>query len=1120
MNIGVSQALLSQDKLARQEALDLSSFIVEAPAGSGKTELLVQRFLKLLATVDHPEEVLAITFTRKAASEMKARILKYLDAAANNISFSSSHQAMTCHLAHEVLRLKPQWHLDQQTHRLRVMTLDSLSRSLVTKMPLLSKMDVHLNILSEEEMETAFNEVARRVLDNLQSDSDLSQKKVSDAIFLALKGVDYSPLKLKSLLVEMLKNRDQWLPLIFGASEGCELLKKHFSEMVSLIFSHALPVSSLEKVLRSILPGAALNLSFGSENKDNKNELFLPLLEWVAPLEGQSDSIVLWQAIANMVLAQNGQIRKRLTIRQGFLPKTQEKKQMERCLEELAQPEQAAFVEALRVSLLLPSVCFSEQESEVLEAYILLLKLASAELRLLLNEIGKYDYIEIAIQAIESLGRDESPSDLALLLDYQLKHLLVDEFQDTNPMQLRLIERVTQSWLPDDGRTVFLVGDPMQSIYRFRKADVSIFLSCKEKGLGQLTLRSLFLRQNNRSSKKIVNWVNEVMPQAFPLKDDIAKGCVSYRPCLAEKNAQPGQGIQIKCLNRDDSYDQEEASQVCRWVEEIIEREKEINHAEPYRIAILVRAKAHARLIAQSLLLKNIPFEAIELESLYSKQIIQDLLSLTKALIHRADKVSWLAVLRSAWVGLKVHDLHYLLAEGEDQRTVWQIMQDDRRLDSLSEDARERLQFARQTFLSIFSRCDSLLFHDWIEMAWLEFGGPQCLLSKQEMADAQEYFLFLKSLPSDGSPDYDSLERALSYYLSDTVFPGQFNGRISIQIMTIHKAKGLEFDSVILPGLGKTIRSPNQKLILWEETSSLILTAPFLAKFFFEEEGDSPKGLYDFLDYLEKERNYSEMIRLFYVAVTRAKTALYLIGEFQKEGSTEKKMNFQSLLKEQLPFEQNAPLSAQEAGSFPKPVGPVYFVRAKQVSATVKSAGVSKKSDNQARQILQWPDQDSKLKGVLIHLYLCHIARLDLPEEELIKLVSEKKHQWQKTMKAWLVQQFFTKDKIIKAVEEMISVIAEMLKTEKGRWILKRHDHAKAEWELQTLSGTKRIDRFFIENNVYWIIDYKTGKTPSVQTEAEKKSQHRQLDDYANLFKDQIVKKGIYFTQTQEFHEL
>ena len=114
--------------------------------------------------------------------------------------------------------------------------------------------------------------------------------------------------------------------------------------------------------------------------------------------------------------------------------------------------------------------------------------------------------------ALRALGTPDEPTDLLLSLDVRVHHLLVDEFQDTSNSQWELLERLTAGWEAGDGRTVFVVGDPMQSIYRFRDAQVGLFLHARRAGLPGVKLEPLTLSTNFRSQAKIVEWVNQVFP--------------------------------------------------------------------------------------------------------------------------------------------------------------------------------------------------------------------------------------------------------------------------------------------------------------------------------------------------------------------------------------------------------------------------------------------------------------------------------------------------------------------------------------------------------------------------------------------------------------------------------
>src|SRR5664279_436200 len=141
MNRVVANAhLLEQDAASRRRALEMASFIVEAPAGAGKTELLTQRYLKLLSLVREPEEIVAITFTNKAAAEMRVRVLQSLQDAATDVPIDEAHKATTRELALAALAQskKMAWDLLAQPNRLRINTIDALCSMLARQMPILS----------------------------------------------------------------------------------------------------------------------------------------------------------------------------------------------------------------------------------------------------------------------------------------------------------------------------------------------------------------------------------------------------------------------------------------------------------------------------------------------------------------------------------------------------------------------------------------------------------------------------------------------------------------------------------------------------------------------------------------------------------------------------------------------------------------------------------------------------------------------------------------------------------------------------------------------------------------------------------------------------------------------
>ncbi|HEV2008373.1 MAG TPA: UvrD-helicase domain-containing protein, partial [Burkholderiales bacterium] len=242
---------------ARRRALDpAQSFIVRAPAGSGKTELLIQRYLRLLAYVDHPEEIVAVTFTRKAASEMRERVLQALAGAKADRPPETEHAQLTRELAVAALRrnIAAGWCIAENPARLHIQTIDSLCAALTRQMPLLSKFGSQPE--SIEDASALYLEAARATVALVESDD-----AVAHDIERLLTHLDNDVKRIEDLLADMLKRRDHWLRHVHGR-ERAELeaaLMKVRCEVLQC--ARALMPEALHAELIALARYAAINLA-------------------------------------------------------------------------------------------------------------------------------------------------------------------------------------------------------------------------------------------------------------------------------------------------------------------------------------------------------------------------------------------------------------------------------------------------------------------------------------------------------------------------------------------------------------------------------------------------------------------------------------------------------------------------------------------------------------------------------------------------------------------------------------------------------------------------------------------------------------------------------------------
>jgi ATP-dependent helicase/nuclease subunit A len=998
---------LPADHAQRELALDpAQSFIVQAPAGSGKTELLVRRYLTLLAYAEHPESIVAITFTRKAASEMQRRIL-------NELRKGESERAQA------VLRRDRElgWQILENPSRLRIQTIDSFCFSIARQMPFLSGFGAAPALV--DDASGLYLKAARQTLSQLDSGQPWAA-----SIERLLHHLDNNFKTIEGLLVEMLGKRDQWLRLLYRGFDRAEL---------EGAFQDAIGKRLLE--VRDSVPDG-----------------------FEATLPG--DDRDAWLALADKYLTKSGDFRANLAKK---LNVSREDEDIRRF---------SAQLDSVRS---LPAPHYEEEHWEVLAALADLLKVANAQLRIAFQESGQVDFTEVSQAALRALGTADNPTDLAYSLDYRIQHLLVDEFQDTSFSQYSLLERLTAGWEPGDGRSLFVVGDPMQSVYRFREADVGLFLRARRGGLGDLRLIPITLTVNFRSQRNIVDWVNQSFAGILAEAEDEDTGAVPYSPAIAHNPPLEADAIHVHpYLERQDDSEAERVVELVRAA------------SGEGTAAILVRAKSHAVQIAIKLTEAGIRFRAVDLESLDQRQAILDLISLTRALLNPADRVAWLAVLRAPWRAMTLAEL--LAVPDNPVEAAPQVLRD-------AVANRGRVPLRR-----------------WVEETWMALGGPACVRTETDFEDADAYFELLEA-HSQGAElaDLDVFrEQVKKLFAKPDVESDE-----SVQILTMHKAKGLQFDTVILPGLGRRARSDPHRLLNWLEIGGKLLLAPI------KQTGQENGPIQIYLREIDKQKSQLETARLLYVAATRTKKFLHLLGHVSAKGTPDGTSLLHHLWSAVQQHFAGARLASAETAQERIPIAvrklafdwrlpappPAVEWGSKHIELTAEAASVT----------FEWASDTLRHTGTVVHRMMQRIAREGLDAWGVQRIAASRPY-----FLASLATLGVPAAECNDAADQVQLALSMTLDDPRGRWALSPHEDAQSEYALtgfvdgRLFTGT--VDRTFVDSGVRWIVDFKTSAHEGGGLDEflnnELLRYRKQLERYAALLSamdERPVRLGLYF---------
>ncbi len=1136
--------LRREDEKARRDALDVGrSFLVQAPAGSGKTGLLIQRYLALLARVNEPERILAMTFTRKAAGEMRARILDALRRAQANAPVSSDYEQQTRQLALAALAQdrKKEWRLIEQPARMNVLTMDAFCMRLLKQTPILNRWGEFPQIDPLPQIRLAA--LMREALQEARGEEQEAWRRVLDV-------VENQTESLSESLEQLLAKSEQWLPIFYQQQpeDFRRLLENSLALEVTQTLQEArdalLPIGV---GLLPLMRFAAEQLQILNDEKpDPQRETLIKALQIGAEHGGfplaEPEHLPYWQAMSRWLLTKEGKARSRLTKNEGF-PSGKHSAQSKEAMAEILDTFDAPSIAHLRLAAILPHAQYRDDEWQYIKSLLFVLLRLYARFQVICARDGVTTFTEVQLAALNALTNTddgELPSDLLLQTDMQVEHLLIDEFQDTSLTQESLIDALTSGWQAGDQRTLFVVGDPIQSIYHFRQAEVGIFLRAqKEKRIGSVPVSLLSLTRNFRSRAQLVDWCNHVFPNVFPHEEDILRGAVTFKPAAAERSAgEQNATLQLFV----DEYEEAQA---------VVNRIRQCQGQGLHDIALLVRGRSHLRAILPELRAAGIRFASVKLDKLSASYVVDDLCMLMRTLLQPNDELAWASVLRAPWCGLLLKDFVALsrtrisLAEnGETRERSWFDVLHDANTASLDESAHKRLLTFMRAWQIAYddTRTESIAIR--VHDLWLRLRGPSFLEQDIDLAFAEMFFDTLHTYERHGDiGDWAAFRQYLDGVFLDKPHVADESDDV-VKIMTLHEAKGLEFDVVMIPALARKTGKDKTPLLRWRRREDGLLLAPR------DRKDSNDTSMNHYLKALADEEGSNELMRLMYVGATRAREQLWLtatlnVEEKANDGETSWQWKaapartmlslwWNALNKVQTipPPEVDVAESIQE-GATTKP----FLMRiTDEALAEIPDPIVREEETSSAQVSLSFQSENFILKqvGTFVHRRLANIG---IPNGESLSDWAALDNADKAPLFAQVLMELgIPHSYIVQASERAVTAMRRIANDPFAQWLLSpEREDARNEWGLQTapnidgLDGKLlRVDRTFIDQDTRWVIDYKVADmsdSDDIETwlAAQVQRYYESMKRYALLFRamdTKPVKTILYFPLLQRYQEV
>lgn len=1071
---------------ARKTALDTnSSFIVVAPAGSGKTQLLIKRYLTLLSQARSIDSVICLTYTRKATEEMRERVFKALRECKAKTATKDQNEKELFEIARKTFENK---NIKEEEltnpHSFQISTFHSFCANLLKKYPNSYSVS-NFEAIEESEAAPLYRQTAEILISKAATGTD---NELRDAVARRLAALNEKGDELKNQIVKLLQNRDRAFNIKSADQNEYHEVIQHL--LFNFTKNFLAFLKNNENNFRRLLDYF---------DEDTKNEL--------QNIAVRKDNLSYWKTFADVVLTQRGTPRKK-----DFpVPFNQLSKDLKDLI--LAMPEEAASeLDQIRKISKRGENYFDEESLKDIkkifeESVIIFNSLLSKK---------RKDFVDLEISALENLSwMNGLPSNALEKMQFKIDHILVDEAQDLSDIEYKIISKLIEGWQEDDGRTIFFVGDPKQSIYRFRKSNVALFTLLAEKGVVRkdedgYKLKLLDLSVNFRSEPQIIDFVNHTFSEYF--KEDNFTDDVSYSPFHHPEEKSSKALLSVNKvedkINVSLFADEKEENLAEVFAEKVASLTNKLSQDET--IGILYKQRSFFEKYHEALVNLGINVETIEEEKLEKSEAVKHILNFLKAVLFKEEDLYWLLLLGAPWLDLSAKEI-YQIAEQQEEKWLDKILNSD----IIDKQKREILKKATEDF---YLEKGALNFIKHFE----ELSGFQSIKRIYDLKgveESREFFKILSTLSHLPPRELVSkTETALSHIFSP---PEPLIPKNKVQAMTIHKAKGLEFDYVFVVGLEK-----QQKVSRGKKADKEPI---FIERLDFDKNNrefsflfapyEKNEITYELLSALDDKRGKSEYKRLYYVALTRAKKRLFLFGKLNKDKKYPKDSILEVIAKSHSLDSNSFPeidfqteTSTTTKSSILNPPEPPRF-SAEKIPFTIKRASEEVGHSRETALFFRDSSEEIKLaraKGIVIHKIFENFAKGKTGQDAnyVKKLLKELRVKFDNE----LIEAIFKEAENAWNIEDFKKL------REKGKLITELPLEMEENGEI--IVG--RIDLLILQNGEAFTIEYKTGDPGNdlekwIESKSEEyRSQvsiYKKMVSFKENIKEEKIKTFILFTK-------